>query len=77
MLWQGCPNPQGSSSLDLCPSDLPSKVEQLSWAGITDRIQVRGLLKSSGFELLHEYGSYDFVPHKVGDELLIVEAAKL
>lgn len=55
--------------------ELKEKVEETGLVGIIDRESVRSLLSETGYEVVKEYGDYDFTPFEEGDELLIIEAA--
>lgn len=57
-------------------NELIEEIEEESFAGLTNRQKIHELLKQTGFEILKEYGNYDFTPYKDKDSLLIVEAVK-
>ncbi len=56
--------------------ELMERIEERSLVGITSRQEVHHLLHRAGFELRHEWGSYDFRPFEERDSLLIVEAVR-
>ena len=53
---------------------LRERIEQRSWADITDRTEVHRLLAQASFVVTHEFSDYQFTPFKTGAPLLIVEA---
>jgi SAM-dependent methyltransferase len=54
---------------------LRERIEQRSWAGITDRDEIHHLLTQTGFTVKQEYSDYQFTPYREGDPLLILEAS--
>jgi hypothetical protein len=51
-------------------------IEQRSIAGITDRERVHRFLTETGFEIRHEFGSYDRSPYHEGSSILIIEGVR-
>lgn len=56
--------------------ELRERIEQHSWAGITDRKEVHHLLAEAGFAIHREFSDYNFTPYQEGDTLLVVEAVR-
>ncbi len=55
---------------------LIERIEQHSPGGIIDRIKLHGLLKETGFEVIREFGNYDFKRFEERDKILVIEAVK-
>lgn len=55
---------------------LKEPIEERSLVGIIQRERLHDLLKETGFEVIREFGNYDFSSFKQGDSLLIIEAIK-
>jgi SAM-dependent methyltransferase len=56
--------------------ELQERIEQRSWAAITDREKVHQVLAETGFAVRREFSDYQFTPYQEGDVLLVVEAAR-
>jgi SAM-dependent methyltransferase len=56
---------------------LVERIEQVSLAGVTDRVSVHRLIAEAGLRIEREFGDYDFSPFEEGADLLILETAKL
>jgi SAM-dependent methyltransferase len=54
-----------------------SQIEEKSLVGLVDRGKLHNLLTVAGFEIIKEYGDYDFAPYKEDDAVLIIEAKKV
>jgi SAM-dependent methyltransferase len=57
--------------------ELVERVEQKGWGSCSTRAGVRGLLDATGFKIRREFGGFDGKFYEEGDEVLVVEAAKL
>lgn len=55
---------------------LIERIEQHSSSGIIDRAKLHRLLKETGFEVVREFGDYDFKAFEEGDKMLVIEAVK-
>lgn len=56
---------------------LINQVEEHSIIGLIDRQKLHSLLGETGFNVKKEFSNYNYTDFKEGEELLIVEAAKL
>jgi SAM-dependent methyltransferase len=54
-----------------------SQIEEKSLVGMIDRGKLHNLLTVAGFEIINEYGGYDFARYKEDDSVLIIEAKKV
>ena len=54
-----------------------SQIEEKSLVGLIEREKLESLLTVTGFEIIGEYGDYDFAPYKEDDAVLIIEAKKV
>jgi SAM-dependent methyltransferase len=55
---------------------LQERIEQRSWAGVTDRAEIHALLAETGFALQREFSDYRFTPYRQDDPLLIIQALR-
>ena len=56
--------------------ELVKRIEDRSLVGVIDRSGVHRVLAEAGFDVVNEWGEYDFTPYQEGDLFLIVEAVK-
>jgi SAM-dependent methyltransferase len=56
--------------------ELVERIEQVSYAGITNRLSIHRLLSEAGLRVEREFGDYDFSPFEEGADMLLVEAVK-
>jgi SAM-dependent methyltransferase len=56
--------------------EMVDRIEEHGRVGITDRKRLHWTLENVGFEVMKEWGGYDFTPYKEGDSLIVIEAIK-
>ncbi|MFP4052159.1 MAG: hypothetical protein ACLFVB_10520 [Thermoplasmata archaeon] len=56
--------------------ELIDTVEQKSKVGLVDKDKIHKLLNETGFEIVKEFGDYDYKPYEDKDSVCVIEAIK-